>query len=86
MDVLTQAANRITVLPGGGLTGKDLVTLHQTGFLREVHSSCKYLRTSEGEQQKSEVRLSMLDQTEGKVLTVDPERVRSFRKTLDHLE
>ncbi len=85
MDVLTQADNRITVLPGGGLTDKDLVTLNQTGFLREVHRSCKYFRPSEGDQQKSEVRLSMLDQTEGKVLTVYPELVRSFRKTLDNL-
>ncbi|WP_162340008.1 copper homeostasis protein CutC [Cyclobacterium salsum] len=85
LDVLTQAANRITVLPGGGLTGEDLVTLNRTGFLREVHRSCKYFRPSEGGQQKGEVRLSMLDQTEGKVLTVDPELVRSFRNSLDNL-
>ncbi|MDN3689235.1 copper homeostasis protein CutC [Cyclobacterium jeungdonense] len=84
-ELLTRAANRVTVLPGGGLTAEDLVHLNQSGFLREVHSSCKYFRPSEGSQQKSEVRLSLLDQTEGKVLTVDPALVQSFRNTLDDL-
>lgn len=84
-DVLKRAANRITVLPGGGLTGEDLVHLNQSGFLREVHSSCKQFRPSAGSRQKTEVRLSQLDQTEGKVLTVDTELVRAFRKTVDDL-
>ncbi|WP_375583160.1 copper homeostasis protein CutC [Cyclobacterium xiamenense] len=84
-QVMRQAMGRIVLMPGGGLTTEDLRPLYQTGHLREVHRSCKRLRTSNGRQVNPPVRLSLLDETEGKILTVDPDLVRSFRKSLDGL-
>ncbi|SEJ71229.1 copper homeostasis protein [Cyclobacterium xiamenense] len=84
-EVLTHAGERITVMPGGGLATKNLAPLARTGQLREVHRSCKMLRPSDSVPPDPLVRLSLLDEMERKILTVDPALVRSFREALDDL-
>ncbi|SHN34493.1 copper homeostasis protein [Cyclobacterium lianum] len=82
----TRAAGRIIILPGGGLTSADLPLLHQSDPLQEVHSSGKAFRETAMKRSNSTTRLSLLEETEGKVLTVDPQRIRAFRAALDQLD
>ncbi|MDX1590392.1 MAG: copper homeostasis protein CutC [Balneolaceae bacterium] len=39
--LLIHANSRIVILPGGGLKPEHLPTLMETGYLQEVHASCK---------------------------------------------
>ncbi|NHE55990.1 copper homeostasis protein CutC [Cyclobacterium plantarum] len=79
------AKDRIIILPGGGLKPADLPRLNQYGALEEVHSSCKQFRNSTMDLPDTGLKLSLIKEMEGKVLTVDPQLVRSFRAILDEL-
>lgn len=39
--MLIQANDRIIIMPGGGMTPKFVAPLRDTGYLKEVHASCK---------------------------------------------
>lgn len=44
--LLELADNRVIIMPGGGMQPELVVPLKKTGFLREVHASCKTFRNS----------------------------------------
>lgn len=80
------ASDRIIIIPGGGLKAADLRDLHQSWPLKEVHSSCKAFRKSAMNLPPTGLKLSLIEEMEGKVLTVDPQLIRSFRAALDDLD
>jgi len=47
--LLEQAANRIIIMPGGGTKPEHVKELKLTGFLQEVHASCKAMKLSPNE-------------------------------------
>lgn len=85
INMLEIAKDDIIVMPGGGMKVKYLEELGATGFLKEIHSSCKGYRDSDSQYFHSEVFLSS-DQTGfQKVLTLDPSKLREYKEAIDRL-
>ncbi|PZX56494.1 copper homeostasis protein CutC [Algoriphagus chordae] len=45
-ELLVKAQDRISVMPGGGSKPEHVLELRKTGFLKEIHASCKTLKPS----------------------------------------
>lgn len=41
LELMEKAKDRISIMPGGGAKPEHVETLSQTGFLKEIHASCK---------------------------------------------
>lgn len=82
--MMLTAGNRIIIMPGGGTEPSHLAQLHSTGYLKEVHSSCKSYRNS-----RSTHINPLLQEGVGnadQVLTVDKALVEGFQEEIDKLE
>lgn len=79
--MMLAAEDRIIVIPGGGTLPVHLEELSSTGYLKEVHSSCKTYRPSQSVFFNPNLKLSEGNETVNKVLTVDKELVEAFRRT-----
>ncbi|MEX2592227.1 MAG: copper homeostasis protein CutC [Anditalea sp.] len=84
-NLLLKAEGRIIIMPGGGTAPEHLKELHATGFLREIHASCKTLRLSNSTYFNPYLKLSGGGDTADKVLTVDKTLVETFHKEIDKL-
>ena len=82
IELLIQAGNRIIIMPGGGMKPEYVTPLSETGYLREIHASCKMTRISDrvGNQYGASVDFRT-DPPVG-VLTIDPEMVERFKKVM----
>jgi copper homeostasis protein len=78
LDLMRASQGKLTVMPGGGLQLHHVEALMQTGFLSEIHASCKAYRLTSSEFKHPTVSLSNDPAMEGKVLTVDPDLVKAF--------
>ena len=78
LDLIQHAKDKIIILPGGGLKLEDIVTLDKAGGLREIHASCKKFRPSSMLASNEHLKLSLMEETEGMVLTVDPDLMKEF--------
>src|SRR5690606_31417529 len=78
--MMRAAGDRIIIIPGGGTLPSHLQGLAETGYLREVHSSCKTYRPSESLHVNPHLKLSEGNETINQVLTVDREMVGSFKQ------
>ena len=86
LELLMQANGRIIILPGGGLMLQDIADLNMTGLLKEIHASCKQFRPSSMPQGINEhLRLSQMEEIEGKVLTIDPQIMAALVGYLNNL-
>lgn len=83
IKLLMQAKDRIIILPGGGLKLQDIADLNMTGLLKEIHASCKQFRPSAMPGINKHLRLSQMEETEGMVLTIDP---NSMVELVDYLK
>lgn len=84
-ELMQIAGNRIIVMPGGGTSPAHLPELAATGYLKEVHSSCKALRPSRSTYFNPNLKLSEVGDTPDKVLTVDKTMVEAFKSEMDKL-
>ena len=75
------AGDRIIIMPGGGMKPELVAQLRKTGYLKEIHTSCKAIRPSERIQTNSEVKLTAGEEESG-VLTVDETLFKKFRKAV----
>jgi copper homeostasis protein len=73
------AGERIIVIPGGGTLPSHLEELSSTGYLKEVHSSCKTYRPSVSVFFNPNLKLSEGNETVNEVLTVDKKIVEAFK-------
>jgi copper homeostasis protein len=80
-EMMQAGGERIIVIPGGGTLPVHLEELSSTGYLREVHSSCKTYRPSRSVYFNPNLKLSEGNETINKVLAVDKELVEAFRST-----
>lgn len=48
-DLLEQAQDRISIMPGGGTKADHVPFLNKSGYLKEVHASCKKAKASENQ-------------------------------------
>jgi len=81
LSLLRSAGDRIIIIPGGGLKPEHIIDLHPSGYLREVHASCKGWRPTLSKFRKPGLELTMQDN----ILTIDREVSEAFRKNFEKL-
>ena len=84
-DLLLQAQGRIIIMPGGGTEPRHIKTLYDTGFLREIHASCKTFRLSHSTYFNPYLKLSGGRESPDKVLTLDKALVVAFHREMNGL-
>ena len=76
------AKNHIIIMPGGGLKPHHIIELRKTGYLKEVHASCKKFRKPDLSFIRTDVQISANGkETEG-VVTFDTEIYRKFKAAI----
>lgn len=80
--LLEIAKERIIIMPGGGMKPEFVAPLMETGYLREIHASCKMLRPSFCRFHNKKVRLHTAGGSEHGVWTVSREEIDRFRKVM----
>ncbi len=83
--LLDLAKNRIIVIPGGGTKAGHLQALNQNIQLKEIHASCKITRSLDSGPQLGGVKLSLLPEMEGKLLTVDKKKFQEIKSAISNL-
>lgn len=78
LSLLKKAKNRVTIMPGGGTKPEHVRTLANSGYLTEVHASCKTVRLSKSEYEHDKVSLSQNAEAFKQVLTIDEAMVKRF--------
>ncbi|MCE2707319.1 MAG: copper homeostasis protein CutC [Algoriphagus sp.] len=81
-DLLVQAKEALIILPGGGLKPEHLPILKQTGYLKEIHASCKQLLAAENQFINPELSFSSSPVDFSKHLGINPELVVEFKSLL----
>lgn len=81
-QMLHEAADRIVVMPGGGMAPEWVGPLRSTGYLKEIHASCKMTRPSHSHYKNRKVSWTDASGFPDQVLTISPEVVASFKKVL----
>lgn len=82
IQLLDQAGDRIIVMPGGGMKPEYVKPLSETGYLREIHSSCKKVRSFDYGKNQSGAKLNLRSDIPDGVLTIDPEIVAHFNHVM----
>ncbi len=80
--LMSQAGERIIIMPGGGTKPEHVWELNQTGNLKEVHASCKAFRPSLSRYSHPSVNLSSDPEAFNQILTIDQYQVLEFLKVL----
>ncbi|MFC4873344.1 copper homeostasis protein CutC [Negadavirga shengliensis] len=86
LKIMEKGGDRITVMPGGGTKATHLPVLFQSKYLKEIHASCKTYRDSKSIPLNAHLLLSLLPENEGKILTIDRDKVRQIKAILSDLE
>lgn len=81
-QLLNQAGERIIIMPGGGMKPEFVEPLSNTGFLKEIHASCKTIRQSEYGNTQSGLTMDFISDVPDGVLSVDPEIVKEFKNVM----
>lgn len=76
------AKDRIIIMPGGGLKPGHIETLRETGYLKEMHASCKKIRPTVSRYRNQSVQFSANGTGEDGVLTFDVEVFRKFKAVI----
>lgn len=86
LEVITQllevAKDRIVIMPGGGTKSEHIPQLKKTGWLREVHASCKVQKASKNEFVNPDLNFSAMPIDYSVQLGIDPEVVAGFKAVL----
>lgn len=79
-ELMIQAENRITIMPGGGMKPEFIPPLRQTGFLRDVHASCKKVEKAPERYQSEELQFTIGGLEPNEFLSVDKQKVMNFKR------
>jgi copper homeostasis protein len=82
MDLLEKAKDRIVIMPGGGTKAEHVPVLKKSGWLKEVHASCKIVKPSPNQFINSGLSFSSMPLDFSKHFGVDPELVNEFKAVL----
>lgn len=82
-QLLSQAKDRIIIIPGGGTKPEHVVQLSETGFLKEVHASCKTYVPSPNQYINPDLSFSDDPYSFTHRLGIDPEIVAQFKKVME---
>lgn len=81
-QVMTKAQNRICIMPGGGTKPEHVLELKKTGFLKEIHASCKTWKPSTNQFLNPNVSFSSDPKSFTHHLRIDQEVVNQFLEVL----
>lgn len=82
-ELMEVAKDRITIMPGGGTKPKHVTELKRTGFLREIHASCKTWRPSKNQFINPDLSFSDDPKSFSHHLEIDQNIVNEFLEVLD---
>ncbi len=82
LDLLEKANNRIIIMPGGGTKAEHVPVLKKSGWLKEVHASCKIAKASPNQFVNPDLSFSSMPLDFSKHFGVDPELVNEFKAVL----
>lgn len=81
-ELLIKAEDRISIMPGGGTKPEHILELKKTGFLQEVHASCKTWVSSSNQYVNPNVSFSDDPKSFTHHLRIDQEVVNQFLKVI----
>jgi|UniRef100_UPI0040482CED copper homeostasis protein len=79
MALLEQAKERIIILPGGGLKVTHVSRLKESGYLKEVHASCKLAKPTDNQFVKSDLNFVGTPLDFSMNFGIDPQLVNEFK-------
>uniref|UniRef100_UPI004048B4F5 copper homeostasis protein CutC n=1 Tax=Algoriphagus sp. TaxID=1872435 RepID=UPI004048B4F5 len=79
MALLEQAKERIIILPGGGLKVTHVSKLKESGYLKEVHASCKLAKPTDNQFVKSDLNFVGTPLDFSMNFGIDPQLVHEFK-------
>ncbi len=81
-ELLRKADDRIVIMPGGGTKAEHIPILKQSGYLKEVHASCKLAKPSPNQFVNPGLSFSSMPLDYSMHFGVDPGLVGEFKKVL----
>jgi copper homeostasis protein len=81
-ELMEQAGKRINIMPGGGMKPEFIRSLKQTGFLRDVHASCKKIEKATERYQNKELQFTIVGLKPNEFLSIDKKKVKEFKSLL----
>ena len=82
LALLEQAKYRIIILPGGGLKAAHVPRLKETGYLKEVHASCKLAKPADNQFVKPYLSFASAPLDFSLNFGIDPQLVKEFKSIL----
>jgi len=82
LELLEKAKDQIIIMPGGGTKPEHVPILNQSGYLKEVHASCKITKPSANEFVNKGLSFSSMPLDFTHHFGVDPELVSEFKSVL----
>lgn len=82
VELMNKAKDRISLMPGGGTQPEQVQVLRETGFLRDVHASCKKTTESQNQFINQSLSFSGSPVDFSSRLVVDQEIVNQFLAVL----
>jgi copper homeostasis protein len=79
LKLLEKAKDQIIIMPGGGTKPEHVPILNQSGYLKEVHASCKIIKPSANEFVNKGLSFSSMPLDFTQHFGVDPELVNEFK-------
>lgn len=79
LKLLEKAKDQIIIMPGGGTKPEHVPILNQSGYLKEVHASCKIIKPSANEFVNKGLSFSLMPLDFTQHFGVDPELVNEFK-------
>jgi copper homeostasis protein len=82
VDLLHLAQDQLIVMPGGGLKPAHVPILKASGYLKEIHASCKLAKPSTNQFTNPELSFSSAPLDYSTILGIDPAVVEEFKSVL----
>lgn len=81
-ELLTKAQDRISIMPGGGTKPMHVLELKKTGYLQEIHASCKTWKVSTNQYFNPDLSFSDDPKSFTHHLRIDQEVVNQFLEVI----
>ncbi len=82
LSLLEKAQDRIVIMPGGGTKPAHVDVLKKSGFLKEVHASCKIAKPSVNQFVNPSLSFSAMPLDFDRQFGVDPSLIEQFKAVL----
>lgn len=80
LKLLKKAKDQIVIMPGGGMAPELIKPMQETGYLEEIHASCKKIEIRRNICQNKDVCFSAPALDYDKMLSIDKGKVQHFKR------